>query len=400
MANIALGTSRARLNELKGQHAGFVAAAEAALQTNNMTEYKAQMEKAKALNSQIADLNDLVQETDRYDIAHAAKFGDGAKDLEEMGKALAAGERVAFDASVVKRALVTNDLNFSGDLVAPTGGGSEIHDGVRAQVSGLIDQVRVETFDGLNGWEEAYLKTMQTAVKGKPATVAGTARTASAPVFRKAKLLAHEVSTTAFVDKNITNLSPARYAAKVQEYALKAMRRTVNNMIINGDELSSHEFFGFLNATNTAGEAIYTTATGVTAIGADTLRLLAFGFGGDEEVAANARLVLDKTSLNAFAAVPVSANDNRPLYDIEVNGNTGRIKLGALAVPFTLASGIGNKNITMIDPMSYMLALFGNFSVRVDSSVKSVERQLAILGDVLVGGNLVADAAAHNATLT
>ena len=240
MPNITLGTSRARLNDLKSQRASYLESAEKELTAGNTSEYKSWMDKAQALNPQIEDLNNLVKEYDRYDIAHAPKFGNDAKDMKEMGQMLMAGERVGFASDVVKQALVSNAATtFSGDLVAPTGGSSQINDGHNAQVSGLIDQVRVETFDGLNGWEESYLKSIQTATHGKPATVGGTIRTDSSPEWRKAKLLAHEVQTTAFVDKNISKLSPAAYAAKAQSYALTALRREINKMIINGDGTES-----------------------------------------------------------------------------------------------------------------------------------------------------------------
>ena len=40
-------------------------------------------------------------------------------------------------------------------------------------------------------------------------------------------------------------------------------------------------------------------------------------------------------------------------------------------------------------PMNYLLGLFGPYSIRVDESVKAVERMYTILGDAMVGGNLV-----------
>lgn len=43
------------------------------------------------------------------------------------------------------------------------------------------------------------------------------------------------------------------------------------------------------------------------------------------------------------------------------------------------------------DPMNFMLGLFGSYSVRVDESIKGEERMLTILGDAMVGGNLVVD---------
>lgn len=400
MPNITLGTSRARLNDLKSQRASYLESAEKELTAGNTSEYKSWMDKAQALNPQIEDLNNLVKEYDRYDIAHAPKFGNDAKDMKEMGQMLMAGERVGFASDVVKQALVSNAATtFSGDLVAPTGGSSQINDGHNAQVSGLIDQVRVETFDGLNGWEESYLKSIQAATHGKPATVGGTTRTDSSPEWRKAKLLAHEVQTTAFVDKNISKLSPAAYAAKAQSYALTALRREINKLIINGDGTESPEVFGFINAKNTKGENIFDTSK-VVAINEDTLRSMVFGYGGEEEVSANARLVLDKVNLEALGAIKKGDNDKSSLFDISQQGNTGTIKSGGLIVPYTIASAIGSKTLAYGDPMAYLLALFGPYTVRVDESVKSVERMIAILGDALVGGNLTVDKGMLIANLT
>lgn len=400
MPNITLGTSRARLNELKSQRATILENAEKELTAGNLNEHKSLMAKAQAMNPEIENLDALVKEYDRYDIAHAPKFGNDAKDLKEMGNMLLAGERVGFASDIVKQALVSNAATvFSGDIVAPTGGSSQINDGFNAQVSGLIDQVRVETFDGLNAWEESYLKTMQTATKGKPGTVGGTTRTDSSPVWRKAKMIAHEVQTTAFVDRNIARLSPAAYAAKAQSYALKSLRKEINNMIFNGDGSDSPEFFGFKNAKNTNGEAIFATSA-LSSIGPDFLRKMVFGYGGDEEVSANARLILNKVNLAALGDLTIGTGDNRPLYDITQQGNTGTIKSGGLIVPYTIASAAGSKTIAYGDPMSFLLCLFGSYTIRVDESVKSVERMVAILGDVLAGGNLTVDKGMLIANLT
>lgn len=401
MPNTNLGTTRARLNDLKSQRATILENAEAQLNAGNPQEYKSLVNRAQALNPQIEDLNNLVTEFDRYDIANAPKFGTDAYDMKHMGEMLMAGKRVGFQTDVVKRALISNAATvFSGDLVAPVGGGSQVNDGFRAQVSGLIDQVRVETFDGLTAWEEPYLKEMQTATHGKVSKVGGTTRESSAPTWKKAKLLAHEVSTTAFMDRNISLLSPTDYAARCQAYALKALRKEVNNLIFNGDGDSSQvDVFGLTNAKNTDGEAIFATSS-VTAINADTLRSLVFGYGGDEETAANARLLLSKQNLEKLGALKIGDGDNRPLYDITANGNTGTIQSGGLIVPYTITSAAGANTLAYGDPMAYLLGLFGTYTVRVDESVKSVERMVAILGDVLMGGNLTVDKGMLIATLT
>ena len=399
MPNITLGTSRARMNELLGTRADLLAQANRELDAGNHEEYKSLMAKATAMNPQIEDLKALVAEYDRYDIAHAPTFGSDARDMQAMGEHLMAGERVNFDPKNVVSAIRTNSTTFSGSLVAPTGGSTQINDGTAAQVSTLINQVRVETFEGLSAYEEGYIQSIQEASAGSPGTVGGTARKASDPVWKKAKLMAHEVSVTSFVDRNLSRLSPAAYAAKCQTYALLGLQRKVNALICNGDDLASHEVFGLTNGKNTDGENIFSTAADITAINEDTLRNLVFGYGGDEEVSSQARLVLNKLSLDAFGKIKLKADDNRKLYKITQTGNTGTIEEGGLIVPYTLSSAIGSKTIAYGDPLAYLLALFGPYSIRVDESVKSVERMIAILGDVLVGGNLTVDKGFSVATL-
>ena len=51
------------------------------------------------------------------------------------------------------------------------------------------------------------------------------------------------------------------------------------------------------------------------------------------------------------------------------------------------------------DPGNYELGLFGDFTVRVDESIKGEERMLTILGDAMVGGNLIVDKGFVVATL-
>lgn len=398
----SIHTSRQKLNELAGQRAQLLTAAQDALTQGNTLEYKAKLEAAKAMNGQIDELQGLCREFDRYDIARAPVYDTkDPYDLKDMGERLKNHERVSFRPQDILKAMgrAQNGLTWTGQLVQPTGGGSEVHDGFNAQVSTLIDQVRVEDFTGLSAWEEPYLKSIQEAQGNSVAEISGKPRTESDPTFRKAKVMATEMSVTSLVDRNIADLSPVNYAAKVQQYAMTALRRLGNDRIINGDGKGAPEMFGILNAKNTDGEAIFQTVENVTAIDADTLRNLVFGYGGDEEVAANAKLVLSKKALYQLGQVKLKTGDNRKLYEITQTGNTGTIKEGGLTVPYILASKCGDTKLLYGDPSQYLLGLFGVYSIRIDESVKSLERMIAILGDVKVGGNLISDKSWAVATL-
>src|SRR5699024_8780005 len=123
--------------------------------------------------------------------------------------------------------------------------------------------------------------------------------------------------------------------------------------------------------------------------------------GGDEELGGNCRLYLNKKDLLALGKLR-GTNEKRRLFDIvpdAANPNTGTIREGGTIVPYSISSKLtalsasvkGSSAIqTMVygDPMNYDLGLFGAYTVRVDESVKAVERMLTILGDAMVGGNL------------
>lgn len=182
-------------------------------------------------------------------------------------------------------------------------------------------------------------------------------------------------------------------------------------MIFNGDGQSTNDMFGVKTAKNMEGSPIYASLD-VEAVGPDLLTELMFAYGGDEELGGNCRLYLNKKDLLALGKLR-GTNEKRRLFDIvpdAANPNTGTIREGGTIVPYSISSKLtalsasekGSSAIqTMVygDPMNYELGLFGPYTVRVDESVKAVERMLTILGDAMVGGNLIVDKGFVVATL-
>lgn len=383
--------ARKERDNLLQRRSNFLTNAEKFKGEGDVANYEAEMKKAKELNPQIDELNEQIQEADRYAQLHAAKFGADRKDLTEMGKAMMAGERVKIDVVDVFESMRRNEGTLlSGSIVSPKGGGSEIHDCFAGEVSSLINQVNVVNLQGLGSWEEPYVVSDMAANGGDPVANSGKARTSTDPVFAKAGMVAYEASTTSFVDKKLGQLSPADYAAKIQAMALRALHRKAVELMINGDGATSPKMFGILNAKNTDGGAIYHAVSGVTAINADTINELVFGYGGDEILGGNARLLVTKENLKSIGAIR-GANEKQRLFNITrdpANPNTGTIEDGGLIVPYTLCSAIGANKLAYGDPFNYMLALFSDYLITVDGSYKAAERMLTILGDVTLSGNL------------
>ena len=396
---------RRKLIELKQQRAAQLEAAETALKAGKQEDYNSSMEQIRNMNTEIKSIQDLIEEQDR-------KFMEKADDPQvekdkagERGNALMKGEKVTFEVSEIRKALwgVNKSITLgTGTLVQPTGAGANIRDNLETTVSSIVDQVQVQDLEGMGSLLEPYVITESDAKGGKVSTNAGTARTASAdPTFGVAKIAPYELNVTNYVDRNISRLSPANYYAKIYGMAMRAMRRKLAELIVNGDGQSTPDMYGMKNAKNQAGSAIFATEN-LTAINESTLDLLFYAYGGDEEIAGNARLFLNKADLKAFGQIRGTADKNR-VYKIHPdagNPNTGMIEDGGNFVPYTIVSALtalsgstaGSSAIqTMLygSPMNYLLGLFGGYSIRVDESVKAVERMYTILGDAMVGGNLV-----------
>ncbi len=389
-------------DNLLQRRAGFLQAAEDAKNNGDTAGYNARMAEAKALNPQIDELNDQIAESNRYAEKHAPKFGSDRRDLEEMGKAMMAGERVRIDVVDVMASLRRNEGIGLNTIATPGGAGSEIHDGFARQVSGLINQVNTVDLTGLSSWEEPYVVSDPKATAGDPFELAGTQRATTDPVFAVAGMTAYEANVTSFVPKAAANLSPARYAAKIQEMALRSLQRKAVELMINGDGAASPKMHGILNAKNTDGANIFAEIADVTAINEDTLAQMVFGYGGDEMTGGVARLLLTKANLEAFGKLK-GANEKTPLYEISFDpgsgGNTGTIKRGGLIVPYTICSAMGDKKLAYGDPFNYMLALFGEYVVGTDASYMAGKRLITVLGDALLSGNLTVDKGMSVATL-
>ena len=321
------------------------------------------------------------------------------------------GQEVKFSVQEVRKALfvpgaVEKSVTLAtGTLAQPTGAGTNIRDPLGNGVGAIIDQVYAQDLTGMASYLEPYVISEFDASGADVATAAGTARTASSdPTYGVAKISPYELTTTSYVDRNISRLTPANYYAKTFAMAMRALRRDTVKMIFNGDgQSTNNDMFGIKTAKNVAGSTIFSTLN-VTAVDADLLTNLMFAYGGDEELGGNCRLYLNKADLLALGKLR-GTNEKRRLFDIVPdagNPNTGTIREGGTIVPYSIsskltalsASAAGASDIqTMVygDPMNYELGLFGDYTVRVDESVKAVERMLTILGDAMVGGNLIVD---------
>ncbi len=393
-----------KLIDLSNQRNKHLQEAEAALTAGNSAGYDSAMEKVANLNTEIQQIQALLTEQERRLVEQQPTDAEARDMAEERGAILQKGGEVKFSAIEVHRAILNQTTLATTTLVQPTGAGSEIRDPLGNVVSSIVDQVMVTDMSGMGSYMEPYVISELGANAGKVETLAGTARTAGTdPTFGIAEIKPYEINTTSYVDRNLANLSPANYYAKIQGMAMRAMRRKLAGLILNGDGATSPTFYGMKNAKNKAGSNIFATVD-VSAVDVNLLDTLYFAYGSSDAMGANARLLLTKADLKAIGALR-GTNEKRRLFEIipdTGNPNTGTIRDGGLVIPYTICSDLTTLSGTTAgtddtltmgygDPMNFEVGLFGDFTVRVDESVKAVERMHTILGDAMVGGNLIVD---------
>jgi HK97 family phage major capsid protein len=392
---------RRKMNDLMTKRAGLLAEAEAAYNSGDRETYTAKMTAIGNVNTEINEVKALIDEQDRQFMAKAPDAREEAEKAQERGAALLKGGEVKFSAAEVRKAVTL----ATGTLVEPTGVGSDVRDIIGGAVSSIVDQVSVADLTGMGAYQEPYVISELTANANTVASKAGTSRPASTdPTFGVAEIKSYELTVTSFVDRNLSRLTPANYYAKIYNMAMRAMRRKLAALIVNGDGETTHVMYGIKNAVNKAGTPIYSAAN-VSAVDVNLLDNLYFAYGTDDALAPNARLLLTKSDLKAIGQLR-GTNEKQRLFSIEPdmgNPNTGIIRDGGVVIPYTICSDLTSlsgatasasgaiQTMCYGSPANYLLGLFGDFTIRVDESFKAQERLLTILGDAFVGGNLVAD---------
>lgn len=392
-----------KLIDLADERANALSAAEQGLDGGNQADYDAAMERVSNLNTEIQRVGNLLAEQQKQLDRQQPSQAEMADMAGERGETLRRGGEVKFSAQEVRRAVMNSITVATGTLVEPTGAGSNVRDPLGNMASSIVDQVYVQDLTGLGAYMEPYVISELDAKGGKVSTTAGTARTQSTdPTFGVAVIKPYELTVTTFVDRNISNLTPANYYAKIYNMAMRALRRKLAGLIVNGDGQTTPDMYGIKNATNKAGSAIY-AGVDVSKVDESLLDTLYFAYGSDAATGPAARLYLNKADLAAIGKLRNSDKDR--VFRIRpdsANANTGTIEDGGVIVPYTIVPDLTALSgstadtsaiQTMVygDPLNYELGLFGDYSIRVDESVKAVERMVAILGDVFVGGNLVVD---------
>ena len=317
--------------------------------------------------------------------------GIPVQDVEARAQRFADGGRMEITTDALYRS-----LTLSGGNIAQPTRVSGINAGQNI-VSGIVDMVRVVDANGMGEDSVAYeVSGGQTA---KPKKDDGTAPEATDPTLRIAKITPVLVTTLSYVSRNIQRTTPLNYQGRVSEGALNALRKKTGALIVKGDPAASiPELTGILKAAAIAeGSDVE-----IDKIDEKTLRTIALKYGGANNVEGGGVLLLNKNDLIAFGDIR-GTNEKKAVYEIEFSENsttTGTIKDGGLAVRFCIVDELpalsgsassGDYCMAYGKPLSYQLDLFGPYTVEVSRDYKFAEGLLAVMGEAMIGGNVVSE---------
>lgn len=297
-------------------------------------------------------------------------------EVEKRSKEFAASNKMKIGAAESRSLLLS-----SGKIATPTKV-SEFGETITG-VSSIVDMVFVEDCTGMDSDIVPYEDTEAVA----SAKVEGSAAAESTGTFGTVTISPKLYSLISYVSKEIKNQTPVNYMTKVQNQAVRALRRKAAQVITEA----------------VVGSTIKREVTDITAIGADTLRKIVFGHGSDETIEGSAVLFLNKADLVAFGDVR-GTNEKKAVYEITPDGtnpNVGTIKDGGLTVKYCINSNCkalkDAKNTsaeatmpTMFygNPKCIKLDLFGDYTVETDNGYKFAEGLISVLGSARCGADI------------
>lgn len=256
------------------------------------------------------------------------------------------------------------------------------------QVSTLVDLVTITPLDGGESYERGFVKNYG---EGGETDNNGNYKTVETE-FGYAEIKKQKVTAYQEEPEEVKRLADDDYHDKIVNGTSIAVKKKMSKDILVGPGTKGRLQGIF---TNPEGFAIdKNTDISISEINNTTLNKIIFAYGGEEDVVNDACLIMNKDDLQGFANVRTT--DGKNFYDIELNGNTGKIN----KIPFVLNSAAKSllNPATKADDYcmaygslsNYEIALFSELEIKESEDYKFKEGQIAHRGSVFAGGNVVA----------
>lgn len=336
-------------------------------ESRSLTNQLKEMKKMEARNKLAEDINNGVIEAEKVEVESEEARKQEVSKIEARANALRE-----------KRSVTVS----SGDLLTPTHQGKEINDKFN-EVSTLIDEVTIDSLNGGESYQEAYVKSYGT---GGQTDEAGN-YTDAEPEFGYADINKVKVTAYAEITEEAEKLPAQDYVAKVEDNMKIALKKKMVEYALNGN--GNKSFMGiFKNNTEITGDTDVTVST----IDNETLDDIIFAYGGSEDVEEDAVLILSKADLKAFSKV--RTEDGKKFYDIDTKNKT------IDKIPYIISSQChpvsatgetaGTYNCMAYGSLkNYKVTIFSDMEIAKSTDYKFKQGINSYKASVMAGGNTV-----------
>lgn len=260
------------------------------------------------------------------------------------------------------------------------------------EVSGIVDVVNAIPLAGGESYTQGFEVSSGTA---DYSTETGDYNDAD-PTFDYVSIGKAKITAYSELTDEVKKLPNVDYQSRVSANMIVAIRKKLAAQIILGAG-GANQLMGINNAPVNV-MPVASVDLEIAAIDENTLDLIVFSYGGDENIEGGQYLILNKKDLAAFAAV--RATTGQKLYNITLNGNTGTISSdrsysinyiinSACAALSDAATASGAYTMIYGSPAVYEMPVFSQIEVLESIDYKFKSGQLAFRSSVWAGGNVV-----------
>ena len=253
-----------------------------------------------------------------------------------------------------------------------------------AQVSSLVDRVKVVNLNGGETYKKSFVK--DTGIAGL--TKEGEAYSETEPDFGYLTITKVKVTAYTEITEELEKLPNLPYQAEVLKNINISLKKKISEQILRGPG-TSNTFTGIFSDKAIA--LADTEELEVSTITDSTLDDIIFAYGGDEEVEGGAYLILNKNDLRAFAGL--RTNEGRKVHTIDYINNT------IDGIPFIINSHCKAISDTKVTEGEYAMAygalqnyeipIFSPVEVSKSTDYKFKDGIICYKASVFTGGNVV-----------
>ena len=253
-----------------------------------------------------------------------------------------------------------------------------------AQVSALVDKVKVVNLNGGETYKKSFVKGSGTA----GLTAEGEAYSETEPEYGYLTITKVKVTAYTEITEELEKLPNLPYQAEVLKNINLSLKKKISEQILRGPG-TSNTFTGIFSD-----KAIALSDTAdleITSITDSTLDDIIFAYGGDEEVEGGAYLILNKNDLRAFAGLRTA--EGRKVHTIDYINNT------IDGIPYIINSHCkaisdtntvaGEYGLAYGSLLNYEVPVFSPVEISKSNDYKFKDGIICYKASVFTGGNVV-----------